>query len=108
MWTPRAGPALPACVLAAYPTLAVAGLLQPDSGVFSLMHWQTVTMATWLRLSENSPDKANAYWRRHHHQFSQRYNRAKVKDSTRHWFEISHVEYLRALQKALTEMESAL
>jgi len=92
----------------AYPTLAVAGLLQPDSGVFSLMHWQTVTMATWLRLSENAPDKANAYWRRHHHQFSQRYNRAKVKDSTRHWFEISHVEYLRALQKALTEMESAL
>ncbi len=91
----------------AHPTLAVAGLLQPDSGVFSLMHWQAVTMATWLRLRDNAPDKATAYWRKHHHQFGVSYNRAKLKQSTRHWFEVSHVEYLRALQKALTEMETA-
>jgi hypothetical protein len=31
-----------------------------------------------------------------------------VKQSTRHWFEVSHVEYLHAIEKALTEMESAL
>jgi thioredoxin reductase len=91
-----------------HPTLAVTGLLQPDSGVFSLMHWQAVTVATWLRLRESAPERANAYWRRHHHQFSERFNRAKVKQSTRHWFEVSHVEYLKALSGALGELEAHL
>ncbi len=32
-----------------HPTLAVAGLLQPDSGLFTLSHWQTVLFARLLR-----------------------------------------------------------
>ena len=40
---------------ARHPTLAVAGLLQPDSGVFSLVHWQTVAIARWLRLRDAAP-----------------------------------------------------
>jgi hypothetical protein len=91
----------------AFPTLAVAGLLQPDSGIFSLMHWQAVAMATWLRMREQAPERAAAYWRKHHHQFNERYTKAKVKQSTRHWFEVGHVDYLRALQNALNEMEGA-
>lgn len=90
-----------------HPTLAVAGLLQPDSGVFSLMHWQAVTIATWLRLRETAPDRAAAYWRRHRGEVTGRFNRAKVKQSTRHWFEVSHVDYLRAVEKTLREMETA-
>lgn len=89
-----------------HPTLAVAGLLQPDSGIFSLMHWQAVTIATWLRLRETAPERAAAFWRRHHNDVSSRFNRAKVKQSTRHWFEVSHVEYLRAVDRALREMEA--
>jgi thioredoxin reductase len=89
-----------------FPTLAVAGLLQPDSGVFSLVHWQSVAFATWLRLRESAPDKAATFWRRHHSQVSDRYNPAKVKQSTRHWFEISHIDYLRALDSTLKEMEA--
>ena len=92
----------------AYPTLAVAGLLQPDSGVFSLMHWQAVTIATWLRLRESAPERAAAFWRAHQRDVSRRFNRARLKQSTRHWFEISHIEYLRALDKTLREMEGAL
>jgi cation diffusion facilitator CzcD-associated flavoprotein CzcO len=88
-----------------FPTLSVVGLLQPDSGIFSLMHWQAVLIATWLRLREQAPEQANAYWRAHHTQFSRRYTRARLKDSTRHWFEISHIDYLRAVQKALTQLE---
>jgi cation diffusion facilitator CzcD-associated flavoprotein CzcO len=91
-----------------YPTLAVAGLLQPDSGLFSLMHWQAVTIATWLRLRESAPERASAYWRRHHNDVSARFNPAKVKQSTRHWFEVSHVEYLRAVEKAIREMEAVV
>jgi len=90
----------------AYPTLAVTGLLQPDSGIFSLMHWQAVTVATWLRLRESAPERAASYWRRHHSDVSGRFNKAKVKQSTRHWFEVSHVDYLRAVEKTLREMEA--
>jgi len=90
----------------AYPTLAVAGLLQPDSAVFSLVHWQTVAIAKWLRLRESAPDRAESFWRRHHRDVSGRFNPAKVKQSTRHWFEISHTVYLRALERAMREMEA--
>jgi cation diffusion facilitator CzcD-associated flavoprotein CzcO len=89
-----------------FPTLAVVGLLQPDSGIFSLMHWQAVLVASWLRLREHAPQAADNYWRSHFHQFSKRYTRARLKDSTRHWFEVSHIDYLRAVRKALVSMES--
>ncbi len=89
-----------------FPTLAVVGLLQPDSGIFSLMHWQAVMVASWLRLREHAPAAAESYWRSHYHQFAKRYNKARVKDSTRHWFEVSHIDYLRAVRKALMAMES--
>ena len=91
----------------AYPTLAVAGLLQPDSAVFSLVHWQTVTIAKWLRLRETSPEAAAAFWRKHHGLVSGRFNKAKVKESTRHWFEVSHVDYLRAIDQAIHALEVA-
>jgi cation diffusion facilitator CzcD-associated flavoprotein CzcO len=88
-----------------FPTLSVVGLVQPDSGVFSLMHWQAVLVATWLRQREQAPEKATAYWRSHHHLFGRRYTSARLKDSTRHWFEVSHIDYLRAVQRALNDLE---
>ncbi|HEX6873190.1 MAG TPA: NAD(P)-binding domain-containing protein [Micromonosporaceae bacterium] len=89
-----------------HPTLAIAGLLQPDSGIFSLVHWQAVTIATWLRLRDSAPERAAEFWRRHQKQTTDRYNRAKVKQSTRHWFEISHIDYLRSVEKVLHELEA--
>ena len=87
-----------------HPTLAVAGLLQPDSGLLPLVHWQTVMIARWLRLRDRDVSRAAAFWSRASAEAGQRFNRAKVKDSTRHWFEVSHVDYLRALQRALDEL----
>ncbi len=84
-----------------HPTLFVAGLLQPDSGVFSLVHWQTVAMARWLRLRESAPERSNGVWSGAIAGAPKRLTALKVKDSTRHWFEIDHVLYLRALQKVL-------
>jgi hypothetical protein len=89
-----------------HPTLAVAGLVQPDSGIFTIVHWQTVLMAKWLRLLEASPSRATAFWTSLRSEADRRYTDARVKDSSRHWFEISHMVYLRALQKALTEVET--
>jgi hypothetical protein len=90
-----------------YPTLAVTGLLQPDSGIFSLMHWQAVTIASWLKLREQRPDRAATFWRKHHKEVSGRFTKAKLKQSTRHWFEVSHVDYLKAVDRTLREMETA-
>ncbi|MFK3982052.1 flavin-containing monooxygenase [Micromonospora sp. NPDC050397] len=89
-----------------YPTLAVAGLLQADSGILPLVHWQTVAIARRLRLRETAPDRAAAFAGRVDAGAGRRWNSAKVKESTRHWFEVSHHEYLRELQTALDDLET--
>jgi cation diffusion facilitator CzcD-associated flavoprotein CzcO len=88
-----------------HPTLAVAGLLQPDSGMFTLVHWQTVAIARWLRLRTADPARANAFWSRATRSKGGRWTKARVKDSTRHWFEISHTDYLKDVQKTLDDLE---
>jgi thioredoxin reductase len=90
-----------------HPTLAVVGLLQPDSGIFPLMHWQSVAIARWLRLRDTQPTRAAAFAKRIADQVDRRWTRAKVKDSTRHWFEIGHFDYLRALQRTLDDLAVA-
>jgi hypothetical protein len=90
-----------------HPTLAVAGLVQPDAGIFTIAHWQTVLIARWLRLLDAAPDRATALWSRLQQPADDRYTRAKVKDSTRHWFEVDHVMYLTELEKTLHELEGA-
>ncbi|MEE6260552.1 flavin-containing monooxygenase [Plantactinospora sonchi] len=90
-----------------HPTLAVAGLLQPDSGLFTLVHWQSVVIARWLRLRETAPDRARAFAAEVATGSNERWHSARVKESTRHWFEVGHIEYLRALQRTLGELEVA-
>ncbi len=90
-----------------HPTLAVAGLLQSDSGLFTLVHWQTVAIARRLRLRSVDPKRADAFTARVDTEAGRRSSRARMKESTRHWFEISHTEYLRALQRTLDDLEGA-
>jgi len=89
-----------------HPTLAVAGLLQPDSGIFTIVHWQTVLMARWLRLLDAAPGRAAVAWSKIRADADRRYTDAQVKDSTRHWFEVSHFVYLQELEKSLHELEA--
>ncbi|HEX6967302.1 MAG TPA: NAD(P)-binding domain-containing protein [Micromonosporaceae bacterium] len=88
-----------------HPTLAVAGLLQPDSGLFPLVHWQTVAIARWLRLRSTDPRRAAAFAAEIEAGAGRSWSRARVKDSTRHWFEVSYADYLRALQRTLDRLE---
>ncbi|MEN3609992.1 flavin-containing monooxygenase [Plantactinospora sp. ZYX-F-223] len=90
-----------------HPTLAVAGLLQPDSGLLPLVHWQAVVIARWLRLRETAPERARSFAARVDAEAGNRWHSAKVKESTRHWFEIGHIDYLRVLQRTLDELEVA-
>ena len=91
-----------------HPTLAVAGLLEADSGILPLVHWQTVAIARWLRLREAAPQRAGEFWAAAvAKEPDRRWTRAKVKDTPRHWFEVSHVDYLRALQKMIDGLAGA-
>jgi flavin-binding monooxygenase-like protein len=90
-----------------HPTLGVVGLVQPDSGIMPIVHWQTVALARWLRLREADPARAAEFWRGVVAAPDQRWTQARVKDSTRHWFEISHTVYLKALARVLGDLESA-
>jgi hypothetical protein len=87
----------------AYPTLSFAGLVQPDSGIFTIVHWQTELAAAWQRLAESAPERALRWWQRSAEP-GRRYSDANVKDSSRHWLEISHWVYLKALQRALNDL----
>ncbi|MGI5213984.1 flavin-containing monooxygenase [Plantactinospora sp. CA-290183] len=89
-----------------FPTLAVVGLLQSDAALLPLAHWQTVAVARWLRLRETAPERARAFAGRVDAEAGVRWHSAKVKESTRHWFEIGHVDYLRALQRTLDDLEA--
>ena len=89
-----------------HPTLAVAGLIQPDSAIFTIVHWQTVLLARWLRLLDAGPERAADLWTKLQALPDRRFTEANVKDSTRHWFEISHFVYLRELEKTLHELEA--
>jgi hypothetical protein len=88
-----------------YPTLAVAGLLETDSGLLTLVHWQMVTVARWLRLLESDPKRAAQVWKSLARTSPGGWNKARVKDSSRHWFEVSHTDYLRALGRTLADLE---
>ncbi len=90
-----------------HPTLTVAGLVQPDSGQFPLVHWQTQAIARWLRLRTADPGRAAAFWSRATQQAERRWTKAKVSGSARHRFEVSHVVYLQELERVMHELEPA-
>ena len=89
-----------------HPTLFLVGLAQPDSGLFPIAHWQSVAIAKWLRLRGNDPARAATFWTSIASTSDQRWTQAKTADSTRHWFELDHTLYLKALQRVLDELES--
>ncbi|MET8146775.1 flavin-containing monooxygenase [Actinoplanes sp. NPDC049668] len=90
-----------------HPTLAVIGLLQPDAGLFPLAHWQSVAVARWLRLRLADPERAAAVQQKESTRPVRSWSQLRVVRSSRHWFEVSHTSYLRALEGLLKQMEGA-
>ncbi|WP_374728272.1 flavin-containing monooxygenase [Catenuloplanes atrovinosus] len=88
-----------------HPTLAVTGLLQPDSGMGMMVHWQAVAFARWLRLRAADPDRAARVWERLRSEAGRPLEQGRVARSPRHWFEVGYRNYLKALQRLLDETE---
>ena len=92
----------------AYANLAVSGLIQPDSGQWTLAHWQGVLIARVAEALRDRPAAAHGLLSRAPHEAGRRYSAGThYTDSTRHFFEVAHQEYLRALQDAIRELEEA-
>ncbi|BCJ36659.1 flavin-binding monooxygenase [Actinocatenispora thailandica] len=87
------------------PTLSVAGLIDPDSGQFGLVHWQTVLIARLLRTRIEAPARADALLRRAERDLDRRYLQTRMAATARHRFDVGHHRYLAALGQALTSLE---
>lgn len=87
-------------------TLAVLGLLRPDTGELACAHWQSVLTARWLRLVATSAEASDAFWERTGPAQGLEYGQFDLE----HWpgrrFEVNHLRYLLAIERALGELEA--
>ena len=92
----------------ASPTLVVSGLLQPDSGQWTLAHWQGMVLARYAELLRDRPAEAARFHAAVGAEAERRFSAGTAyKDSTRHYYEVAHQDYLAALEAALHELEGA-
>ena len=90
-----------------FENLVVSGLIQPDSGQWTLAHWQGVLVARVAEALRDDPARARGFLSRAPHEAGRRYSAgATYKDSTRHYYEVAHQDYLAALQDAIRELET--
>ena len=88
-------------------TLVVSGLIQPDSGQWTIAHWQGMLIATYAALHSADPVAARAFYDRTIAETGVRYTGGTdYKDSTRHYYEIAHQEYLQAVERDLHRLEA--
>lgn len=79
--------------------LFVIGLIQPDSGQFNLVHWQSVAVARYLQARDVDPATAAAFREQVVEHLDERSDAGVAYlDSTRHYVEVEHQAYLRDLR----------
>lgn len=92
-----------------HPTLAVSGLIQPDSGQWTIAHWQAMTIAKYALLRERDGGRADEFFTAVCASLGDRYTGGtEYKNSTRHYYEVAHQEYLKALEDDIAFLDSAM
>ncbi len=90
------------------PNVWLSGLIQPDSGQWAIAHWQGELIAEYLHLAQRDPAGASALHRTLINEANRRFSGgADYKDSTRHFYEIAHQDYLAALEEVLARIRAA-
>jgi cation diffusion facilitator CzcD-associated flavoprotein CzcO len=82
-----------------YDTLFTAGLIQPDSGQFGLVHWQTLAAARFFRAVLDEAAAADSLRERKRDPHENLGGGIRYKDSPRHGLEVEHWSYQRKLKK---------
>ncbi|MFP4233588.1 MAG: flavin-containing monooxygenase [Nitriliruptoraceae bacterium] len=89
--------------------LFVIGLIQPDSGQFCLVHWQTVLLARFLQLQRARPDLAAAWLSDGADHLDERaQGGVQLLDSTRHAIEVEHLDYIQVLDRDIARLGTLL
>lgn len=86
--------------------LFTVGLIQPDSGIFKLLHWQTVAIAEYLKALREG--RNGATWlkaRKHDTEFRSR-SAIAYRNSSRHRLEVEHWGYLKDLKRVVGRLRS--
>jgi hypothetical protein len=87
-----------------YDNLFIIGLIQPDSGQWGLVDYQSQLVARFIHCVQQNPTRA-ARLRELKRRGQEDYGGGvKYKESTRHYVEIEHFSYRRKLQKLAAQM----
>jgi hypothetical protein len=88
-----------------YDNLWLSGLIQPDSGQWTIAHWQGMAIAAFLDLRRRDPQRARQLYDELNAQRERRFSGGTdYKDSTRHYYEIAHQDYLEVLEDFLAQV----
>ncbi len=82
-------------------TLFVAGLIQPDSGQWGLVDYQTQLIARFLWAVEHQPAKANWFRKLKARPNPDLGGGIRYVNSTRHYLEVEHFSYRQRLKKLI-------
>jgi hypothetical protein len=73
------------------------------------VHWQAVMLATFLALRRADPAAARGYLDDNRDRVGERsQGGVDLVDSTRHYVEVEHADYIRVLQREVRELERRL
>jgi len=81
-----------------YDSLFVAGLIQPDSGQFGLVHWQMLAAARFAAAVRDGHSSADALRQHKADPRRQLSGGIRYKESTRHYVEVEHWSYRKLLK----------
>lgn len=88
--------------------LFVAGMIQPNSGLWSLADWQTRVMAAYLQLERAAPGSAEWFRQLKASPNPDLSHGLPYIDSPRHGIEVEYYSYRKRLQQLLRKLESSL
>jgi cation diffusion facilitator CzcD-associated flavoprotein CzcO len=83
--------------------LFVAGLIQPDSGQFGLVDWQSKVIARFIHAQTHNPAQAEAFRRLKAEDRPHLSGGAQYIESTRHYLEIEHYSYRERFKKLVQQ-----
>jgi cation diffusion facilitator CzcD-associated flavoprotein CzcO/dienelactone hydrolase len=89
-----------------YDHLFVAGLVQPDGGIWDLSYYQGKLMAEFIRAMDAGSPRAEYFRRQKATASPDLGGGIHYVDSTRHLIEVEHFSYRRRLQKLIARMSS--
>lgn len=86
-----------------YDNLFVVGLIQPDSGMFWLIDYQTQAIARYLRAADHDSPAATRF-RQEKRRGMETSGGIRYVNSSRHLLEVEHSSYARRLRKAIAQL----